>query len=249
MQLSKGDVSTALIDADIMLYRAAWKHEGDDVENAYETVDAMFEHIFYVTKCVQYLGFLTGRGNFRKELAVTKEYKGNRKEMVMPEHFHAIRDYLLEAWECKVVDGLEADDALGICQSNMDKTIICSIDKDLLQIKGLHYNWNKGEVSRVDAFAARYMKWKQVLSGDSTDNIVGIPRVGDKTAEKILDKALEDLVPMSVAVGEAYDNHFKDTVLSIDKMVETFNLTTIATSTDDSRFKEPFIIPSPSYVF
>ena len=41
MQLNDGDVKTALIDADIMLYRAAWKHEGENVENAYKTIDAI----------------------------------------------------------------------------------------------------------------------------------------------------------------------------------------------------------------
>ena len=60
MKLNKGDVKTALIDADIMLYRAAWKHEGEDVESAYETIDAMFEHLFFVTKAYSYIGILTG---------------------------------------------------------------------------------------------------------------------------------------------------------------------------------------------
>ena len=40
MKLSKGTIQTALIDVDIMLYRASWKHEGGDVEEAYETIDA-----------------------------------------------------------------------------------------------------------------------------------------------------------------------------------------------------------------
>jgi len=252
MKLSKGDVQTALIDADIMLYRAAWKHEGDDVENAYESVDSMFEHIFYVTKCVQYIGFLTGRGNFRKDIAVTKVYKGNRKDTIMPEHFDAIRDYIIEAWDCHVVDGIEADDALGVCQSNMDKTIICSIDKDLLQIEGLHYNWNKGEVKYVNQHEADRLIYKQTLMGDSTDNIVGIPKVGDKRAEKILSNTFDengDVLSYPDQCLRAYLDYYKDEDLAKEKHDETYNLVYIAKHTDDYRFKEEFEIPEPSYVF
>jgi len=248
MQLRKGQVQTALIDADIMLYRAAWKHEGGSVEEAFETIDAMFEHIFYVTHCTGYLGFLTGRSNFRKEIAVTKPYKGNRKDLILPEHFYAIREYLVETWECKVTEFIEADDAMGICQSEMEDTIICSIDKDMLQIEGFHYNWNKNEVSLVDKESAERLFYKQILMGDSTDNIVGIPKVGDKTAEKILDK-IENITMTEAICIEAYMKHYKDYELSVTKMMETMDLVKIATSSSDSRFPEKFEVPEVSYVF
>ena len=248
MKLNKGDVTTALIDADIMLYRACWKHEGEEVELAYETIDAMFEHIFYVTKCLSYIGFLTGRDNFRKEIAVTKEYKGNRKDMPLPEHFDNVRQYLTKEWGCKVVDGIEADDALGICQTELDKTIICSIDKDLLQIEGLHYNWNNNEVSFVNQHDANRLVHKQTLMGDSTDNIVGIPRVGKVKAEKILsggemEDSYEDICM------NAYKEHFEDENEALAKFKETLDLVYIARSPKDERFKEVFEIPEPMYVF
>ena len=248
MKLSKGDVQTALIDADIMLYRAAFKHEGGDIEDAYETIDAMFEHIFYVTKCVSYIGFLTGKGNFRKDIAVTKEYKGNRKDMVLPEHFDDIRDYLWDKWNCREVQGIEADDALGICQSNLDKTIICSIDKDLLQIEGLHYNWNRNEVSFVNEHEADKLVYKQTLMGDSTDNIVGIPRVGAVKADKILSEG--DIAESNESIClKAYTQYFEDEDLAKEKYKETYDLVYIARDCDDPRFKEVFKIPQVNYVF
>ena len=247
MKLSKGDVQTALIDADIMLYRAAWKHEGDDVENAYETIDNMFEHLFYVTKASQYIAFLTGKGNFRKDIAVTKEYKGNRKDAIMPEHLDSIRDYLINDWSCDVVNGLEADDALGICQTEMDNTIICSIDKDLLQIKGYHYNWNTQETSYVSEYDAWMKLYEQALSGDSTDNIVGIPRVGAKTAKKILAECFSIDEAKNVSLC-AYKDYYKDDN-HLTMFQENYDLVKICTSPEDSRLKNKFAIPSIKHTF
>jgi 5'-3' exonuclease len=248
MKLSKGTIQTALIDVDIMLYRASWKHEGGDVEEAYETIDAMFDNIFYVTHCHNYIGFLTGKGNFRKDIAKTKEYKGNRKDNIMPEHFQDIRDYLINEWSCIVTEGIEADDALGICQTNMDKTIICSIDKDLLQIKGYHYNWNRNEVSLITEHEADKLIYKQTLMGDSTDNIVGIPRCGDVKSDKILaegeiEESYED------KCKNAYLKHFEDEELSMDMFKENYSLVYIAREVNDDRFASDFKIPEPTFIF
>jgi len=247
MNLSKENIQTALIDADIMLYRAAWKHEGDDVENAYETIDAMFEHLFYITNASDYLAFLTGKGNFRKEIAVTKEYKGNRKDKIIPEHLNAIREYLIEKWQCDVVEGLEADDALGICQNEMDNTVICSIDKDLLQIKGYHYNWNTQESCYVNDYDAWMKLYEQTLAGDSTDNIVGIPRVGVKTAKKILAECFSVDEAKKVSLY-AYKEYYKDDN-HLTMFKENYDLVKICTSSDDSRLKDKFIIPNLKYIF
>tara|TARA_X000001382_G_scaffold101953_2_gene76662 strand:- start:2368 stop:3105 length:738 start_codon:yes stop_codon:yes gene_type:complete len=241
------NVKTALIDADIMMYRSAWKHEGDDIESAYESIDAMFDHIFVMTKCSSYIGFLTGKGNFRKDVAKTKPYKGNRKDMVIPEHLDAVRDYLIEQWKCDVVEGLEADDALGICQTEMKDTCICSIDKDLLQIEGLHYNWNKSEFTEVSENDAWFKLYQQTLSGDSTDNIVGIPRVGEKTAKKILAECYSPQ-EASIATINAYGNYYKDDN-HLTMYQENFDLVKICTSLSDSRIKETFTIPQINYIF
>jgi len=247
MQFRDGDIKTALIDADIMLYRAAWKHEGDDIEYAHETIDNMFEHIFHVTKCSSYIGFLTGKNNFRKNIAKTKPYKGNRKDMVIPEHLDALKEYLVETWGCEVVNGLEADDALGICQTQMDDTIICSIDKDLLQIVGLHYNWNNNSVTNVSEDDAWHKLYQQTLSGDSTDNIVGIPRVGEKKAIKILSECYTSH-DACVATMNAYGDYYKDDN-HLTMYQENLDLVRICTSTKDTRLSEEFIIPEPRYIF
>jgi len=53
-----------------------------------------------------------------------------------------------------------------------------------------------------------YLFYKQMLMGDSADNIKGIPGVGPKKAEKLLDGL--DLKDMACLVGLQYAIHFDD---------------------------------------
>ena len=242
----------ALIDADIIMYRAAFKHEGDETFfECSETIDAMMDYIIHRTECFEYIGFLTGKGNFRYALAKTKEYKGNRKDRERPTFLDEAREYLIEQWECISVDGMEADDALGICQIEMDdETIICSIDKDLLQIKGNHFNWNSDIISVQSNEDADKVFWKQILMGDSTDNIVGIPRVGKVKAERIIDTALldnddADYTELYDVCLNAYKNNFESEQIALDKFKETIGLIQIASYKNDDRLKGEFIIPKP----
>lgn len=81
-------------------------------------------------------------------------------------------------------DGYEADDALGMNQT--EGAVICSIDKDLLQIPGQHYNFVKGlwtEITELDGWFNFYV---QLLVGDTSDNIPGCPGIGKVKAPRIL---------------------------------------------------------------
>jgi len=127
--------------------------------------------------------FLTGSKNFRVDIATIKPYKGNRPDS-KPLHYQAIKDYLIGKWGAEVTTGYEADDALGIHQT--DDTCIASIDKDLNCIPGEHYNWNHDKLYHVDEIEATRNFYHQLLTGDSTDNIQGIPGVGEKGAIKKL---------------------------------------------------------------
>jgi DNA polymerase-1 len=179
---------TLLIDADIIAYSVGFAANEDPVEFALHSVKIMIESMLDATGCEEYECFLTGTGNYRTDVATIKPYKGNRKQD-KPVHFQAIRDYLVNVHGAEVVDGMEADDALGINQTK--DTIIASIDKDLDMVEGLHYNWRKGDLYYVTKEEGRRNFYRQLLTGDSTDNIVGIPGIGPKKAEAILD-TIED---------------------------------------------------------
>jgi 5'-3' exonuclease len=135
-----------------------------------------------------YKGYLTGKGNFRDEIATIKKYKGNRDPKHKPKYYAEIRQYLLDVYKAELVTGKEADDAVATEQwSHPDKsTVIVSIDKDLDMIPGYHYNPKKGLFYYVTIDEANLAFFRQMLVGDSTDNIPGITGLGPVKSRKLL---------------------------------------------------------------
>jgi 5'-3' exonuclease len=174
----------ALVDGDIVVYRAAASAEDDEVWIACARADQMMQDIIADTGSTEYSVYLTGKGNFRREL--TETYKANRPDN-RPKHWAAVRDYLVMQHKAVVCDGFEADDQLGVDQDKTHgTTVICSIDKDLLQIPGKHYNFVKKihqEVTHDQGLKALFI---QSLVGDRSDNISGIGGIGPVKAEKVL---------------------------------------------------------------
>lgn len=155
---------------------------------------------------------LSGKNNYRNEVAVTKGYKANRENVPKPQHFNFVRALLLK-WGAEEVDGIEADDAMGIGLTDDPEAVICTIDKDLNQIPGRHYNWETGSKYQVSATDAHRWFLRQLLTGDSTDNIPGIPGLGEKKANTILESVRTDVKGMWAAVCGEYAKgpfEFKD---------------------------------------
>jgi hypothetical protein len=163
----------------------------EDIKNAYPKEE------------IEYRIFLSGPTNFRQNIAVTKPYKGNRDDNAKPTYYKELGVYLRETWAAVDTEGIEADDAIGIAAMEAkDKGrsyLVVSNDKDLDQISGVHYNWTTKEFYTVSPKAAKTSFFVQVLAGDSTDNIPGIPGIGKATAEKILSecKSPEDMVDLT----------------------------------------------------
>jgi len=217
----------ALIDGDSLIYYEMGK---PTLEEALASLDGRLHQIFEQAKATQYVGFLTSGRCFRYKAAKTKPYKGNRKYGDKPIIFPAIKEYLRQKWNFKSVPELEADDLVSIYHEPL-KTVICSPDKDVLyQNKGIHYNYGKAEIVVVDETEAAKFLWKQMLMGDSTDGIVGIPKVGPKTANTWLDSLLPYEMPAFVLNKyiEKFGIHE-----GISKFAETFKLIYILKSTED----------------
>jgi|TARA_Y100000296_G_scaffold40362_2_gene46550 hypothetical protein len=138
------------------------------------------------TKADEYELHLSGHTNFRKDIAVTKPYKGNRKGY-KPFYYQKVRDYLIEELGALVSEDEEADDTLAIAQTNdKDNTIICTIDKDLWTVPGAKYDFKREESSYVTEYdGIRHFQY-QMLAGDPVDNIQGVPKIGPVKAKKIL---------------------------------------------------------------
>lgn len=135
---------------------------------------------------------LSGPTNFRTDIAQLKEYKGHRVDKRTPAHGDAVRDYLFTNYNSVITKDEEADDYMGYTQyrdwASLD-TVIATIDKDLDMIPGLHYNFVKEEAYTVNDQQANAFFWTQLLSGDPTDNIPGVPKIGPVLAERHMQDA------------------------------------------------------------
>jgi len=192
----------ALIDGDIIAYRFAFINEfdidfGDEGEPSIITVaraeEAMVDVDHFIKWVVETTGAdkavvcLSGKDNFRYK--VMPNYKDNRNASTVPTLVDVLKNYMYQAWDAKSEPQLEADDLLSILQDN--KSIICTIDKDLNQVQGMHFNWNKKDLYEIDEIQASHFFWTQVLMGDSTDGYKGCPKIGKVKSKSIVDDFIE----------------------------------------------------------
>lgn len=160
--------------------------------------------LYHVTGC-DLLNFFVGdseKSNFRFQSAITQPYKGNRVEK--PPIYEYLRDYLIEVEGATIARGYEADDMLGVYQT--DDTIAIHCDKDINMIPGKHFNtmtdtlWtaeDPGELydggSNIKGYGLKLF-YAQLLMGDVTDNIPPILRTASKGwGVRGVVKLLEDL--------------------------------------------------------
>ena len=152
------------------------------------TLHAVAKHFDIDIFDIQYRVLLSGPGNFRHDIATVLPYKGNRKDTHKPHWYQQIRNYLTTYWGGEVIEGREADDECAIAQYTHDSpSIICTIDKDLDQVPGHHYDYVRKTFYTTSKDEGECLFYKQVLSGDSTDNIPGCYKVGAVRAAKIVD--------------------------------------------------------------
>lgn len=159
------------------------------------------QELIHLTNADSYIAFLTGPGNFRKKINL--EYKANRKDKEPPIFLKDCREFLIDEWKAVVSNGIEADDLLGIYQT--DDSIIASLDKDLRMIKGQHYNWVNDVRDYVDELSGLRHFYKQMLIGDRSDNIFGVDKIGPVKASKLIDN-LEDEAEMIEVIADLYND-------------------------------------------
>jgi hypothetical protein len=197
----------ALIDGDILVYRIGFASENETESIAIARCSEFIEDLILFNGFGEYQGYLTGKKNFRNEIAVTAPYKGNRKS-AKPKHYQLLRDYMESAWAFTMIEDQEADDAIGIAAYEMEvgEYCICSIDKDLDMLRGDHYNFVKDERYFITEEEGIKNFYKQLLMGDRVDNIIGIKGIGTVKAERLL-KECKNENEMYLAILEAYDGN------------------------------------------
>ncbi|WP_411953632.1 DNA polymerase I [Alkalibacillus sp. S2W] len=150
------------------------------------------------------VAFDAGKTTFRHE--TYQDYKGGRQKTPpeLSEQFPIVRE-ILDAFGVKYyeLDQYEADDIIGTIVKEADQaaqeTIVYSGDKDLLQLASDHttVSLTRKGISEIEAFSPETIQEKmgitkeqiidlKALMGDASDNIPGVPGVGEKTAVKLL---------------------------------------------------------------
>lgn len=154
--------------------------------------------------------FLSPDRTFRHDIARTKPYKGNRVQP-KPKYLKDVEEYLIKVHGATVGINIEADDAIGAALSTeSDGAVSVSIDKDLLQISGWHYNWVDDRIQWISPKDADLRFYSQLLTGDVTDNIPGLPSYGPAAAKRIL-KGVVSRVDAATRVWSNYRSQFVDT--------------------------------------
>jgi 5'-3' exonuclease len=203
-------LKTAIIDADSILFAICVDKKQDDYQIAHfgaqtertlndviEEFNTYFLRVLMDSGCIQYVAFLTA-GSHR--YSFYPEYKANRKKLEKPRFLKELTAYAIETLGFCRVDGYEADDLVNMCKEQLgDNTLIVHTDKDLDQIPGNHFNYKKPEFYDVSEDTAQLNLWTQVITGDSIDNIKGIPGKGSAFAAKVFkqDEPYRNLVLLS----------------------------------------------------
>lgn len=140
---------------------------------------------YFITTCTK---------SFRKE--ISKDYKAKR---VRNKYVSLLRKKFIETTTTDEVhqsDTHEADDLIACAIQDLNETeyIIISIDKDVKNLEGFHFDYYQhpkeqtmrglGYTSKIDHY--KFLAY-QMLCGDSGDGIKGCKGVGDKGAKKIID--------------------------------------------------------------
>lgn len=205
------------------------------------------------------VAFDAGKITFRhKEYT---EYKGGRAKTPteLSEQFPLIKE-LLKAFKIPQFElsGYEADDIIGTLTKEADargeKVLLVSGDKDMLQLASEQVTvaiTRKG-ISEMDRFDPEAIKEKYGLTpnqiidlkglmGDTSDNIPGIPGVGEKTALKMLhdfgtvEEVLANTASLKGKMKEKVEEHAKSALMS-KELATIFREVPMETAWDSFRY-------------
>ena len=182
-----------IIDGDIIAFMAALRNP-DILEDAKVSADKFIMDI--VENCwgdpADVTMFIKGDGNFRMGHA---DYKQIRTKTVStrPNTLEPVRQYLGSLPGTTFAHNAEADDyctafAQG-CLDRGEKYTICTIDKDLRQMPGVHYNIRTCVTDVVTPEQGYDFLLQQTLTGDRVDGIDGLKGIGPVKAQKVLKEA------------------------------------------------------------
>jgi len=174
--------NVAILDGDIIAYRAAfWA----DTEGIDELEDRLLYDIQEWTPkgCKPVIALSCNRKeNYRRDCWAN--YKSNRETRSAPDCLNYAMELIKGMGSIKKIDRIEADDIMGMGASS-GTAIAVTIDKDLRGVPGWHWNPDKEREPReISTDEADRFFAEQIVTGDTTDGIPGLPKCGKSFFEK-----------------------------------------------------------------
>lgn len=184
-----------MIDADSIKHILGWKVKDftPDQIDIKPFCDSFMDFIIASNYSDQYIGIFSPKKTFRHNVYTLAPYKGNRK--ATDEHMKIwgpeIEKYFIDNFNFIVMNNLEADDGVAylgkVLQDEGNEVTIATTDKDLLQTGLNIFDYKKVEFRKLTEGEAIRFIYYQCIVGDSGDNIKGVPGLGPKKADEILD--------------------------------------------------------------
>lgn len=196
----------ALIDADVVAYYCSFGLDEFQPYAAETKLQQRCSQIEVDTQAEHFRYYLSGKNNFREDVAKFKRYKGNRYDvngnriLPQPKHLAHARAWLQAHKQADVAHGQEADDTISIAAAKIRASngkwhsVISTVDKDLGINPGLFHNQMDNSITdgtefgeihlagtKMDTLKGRGLKffYAQLLMGDATDWIPGLPKASE----------------------------------------------------------------------
>lgn len=138
----------------------------------------------------EYIGFIKGNNTGKHRYAIKTDYKSNRSDL-RPHWWDFVSHYLTQNFNIHIVDNYEVDDIVNVYRLNKGGAFIVAIDKDLLNLPGVHFNWKTKEWQANTYQEAERSFWIDMIAGQPGDAIKGIPKKGKVFAESVLGEDIE----------------------------------------------------------
>ena len=187
----------------------------EPIEHCLSSVKRMINNIRSNAEADTFRVVISGPDNFRTDIATLQVYKGNRLDKPKPVFYPEIKDYLINVKKAVVTDGEEADDYLSY-ESLRTGATIATIDKDLNNTPGWHYNWNKKLLVNITPYQASVNFWTQMIVGDSGDHIPGLFRLtGTKASAKMKKRIAQE--PNEYQMYRCVRNIWQEAIMSDER--------------------------------
>ena len=203
---------TVHIDADFLAYQVTAESADGTSDKTYEDMQHNAEVAVETLRGLAaaqhvhlHLTPSTSNKGGRYDLALLKEYQGNREDKPKPRYLGIMREWLAKRYPgtlhqfCEADDGMSSAQYAAIERGEKNLSIIASKDKDLRMVPGLQLNWDTGAIHDTGDDDFGYVElvqrttpsgttnllkgygqkffWAQMLIGDAADNISGLPAI------------------------------------------------------------------------